>query len=164
MKPPNRRFRGSPVATALSIALGLATVSCGAEPEEFSSLTGDWVSSSSFLVPSLTLDLLEADGGRISGTVVMTLGRLELQAIVDGAYAHPEVRLSFTDGTIGVASYTGTRVDDNTIDGDFVLGLGSEGEVMRLTRLSPAEIAGGLQASGVQAPRGRKRHAADQEE
>ena len=139
---PARGFRRSPVVTAVSIALGLTTVSCGSEPEEFSSLTGQWVSASSFSVPSLTLDLLEADGGQISGTVVMTLGLLELQAMVDGTHTHPEVRLSFTDGGVEIAGYSGTRKDDNTIDGDFLFGFGSEREVMRLTRLSLAVTAG----------------------
>ena len=152
------------MVAAASLALGLTTVSCGTEPEELSPLTGDWISASGFLLPSLTLDLLEEDGGEISGTVVMTLGAWELQGAVEGTYAHPAVQLSVTDDAFVLARYTGTRSDDNTIDGEFVFVAANQSGAMRLTRLSPAGTAGDSQASGVRTSRGRTPHAADREE
>ena len=111
------------VSAAASIAVGPAFVSrSGTEPPADSPLTGEWVSANSPWVRSLTLDLLEEDGGEISGSFTTTLGRWKLEGMVKGEYAHPEVRLTLTSGMLVYGGYTGKRVDHDTIDGDFEIG------------------------------------------
>ena len=126
------------MVTALSIALGLAAVSCTTEPQDLSSLTGVWVSLTEFWEPSLTLDLLEDEAGKLAGTGIMAHGAWQAEVVVDGTYTHPEVRITLTqDGHLGfLNSYTGTRVDDNVIDGDFEGGIGNQGGAMRMKRVS----------------------------
>ncbi|MDE2974142.1 MAG: hypothetical protein OXU64_05360 [Gemmatimonadota bacterium] len=122
------------VSAAVSIAVGPAFVSCsGTEPPADSPLAGEWVSESSPWVQSLTLDLLEEDGGEISGSFTTTLGAWTLEGMVKGEYTHPEVRLTLTSGTLAYGGYTGKRVDHNTIDGDFEIG--SFGDQVIATRL-----------------------------
>ena len=125
------------MVTALSLALGLAAVSCTTEPQDLSSLTGVWVSLNEFWEPSLTLDLLEDEAGKLAGTGIMAHGAWQAEVVVDGTYMHPEVRISLTKpGHLVLGSYTGTRVDDNVIDGDFEGGIGNQGGAMRMKRVS----------------------------
>ena len=108
------------VSAAVSIALAPTLVSCsGTEPPADSPLTGEWVSTNDPWVQSLALDLLEGDGGEISGSFTTALGSWKLEGVVEGAYTHPEVRLTLTHGLLVYGNYTGKRVDHNTIDGNF---------------------------------------------
>ena len=125
----------SRIVTALSVALGLTV--CTTEPQDLSSLTGVWVSLNEFWEPSLTLDLLEDDAGKLAGTGIMALGAWQSERVVDGAYTHPEVRITLTlQGHLGIDSYTGTRVDGNLIDGYFEGGIGNQSGPMRMKRVS----------------------------
>ncbi len=125
------------MVAALAIALGLTAVSCTTEPQDLSSLTGEWFSLNDFWEPSLTLDLLEGAAGILAGTGVIAHGAWQAEGVADGAYTHREVRITLAGpGHLGLGSYTGTRVDDNLIDGYFEGGIGSQGGAMRMKRLS----------------------------
>ena len=125
------------MVTALSIALGLTAVSCTAEPQDLSSLSGVWVSLNEFWELSLTLDLLEDEAGKLAGTGIMAHGAWQSEGVADGTYTHPEVRISLTQpGHLVLGSYTGMRVDDNVIDGYFEGGIGNQGGAMRMKRVS----------------------------
>ena len=100
----------SRIVTALSVALGLTAVSCTTEPQDLSSLTGVWASLNELWKPSLTLDILEDDAGKLTGTGIIALGAWQSEGVVDGAYTHPEVRITLRQqGHLGLDSYTGTR-------------------------------------------------------
>lgn len=123
------------VSAAVSIAVAPTVASCGGtEPPTDSPLTGVWVSANDPWVQSLTLDLLEGDGGEVSGSFTTTLGAWKLQGMVEGEHTHPEIRLTLKHQPgLVYGSYKGKRVDGNTIDGD--LEIGSFGGEIIATRL-----------------------------
>lgn len=103
------------VSAAVSVVLAPTLVACSStEPPADSPLTGEWVSENDPWVQSLALDLSEGGAGEVSGSFTTSLGAWRLQGMVEGAYAHPEVRLTLKHQPLLVyGRYTGQRVDHN---------------------------------------------------
>lgn len=117
-------MRSRMTSVALSIAIVSTGVSCGTGPEEFSPVTGVWISlaDSGIMVGQLELAMVADTTGGIFGTCTKTdsEGNPVFSCVVRGEYRHPDIEFDITSTSrANYGDYTGKRVDNNTIDGDL---------------------------------------------